>query len=564
MMRRQTLTALGRAALAALILGAGSCTDSSMLVGTRDVATLNIQPSFQSVSLDAAPVLDRVRIVITRISTNKVVLDKTVSVDPSASDVTVSVPLKLQTDADKLSVTIYLLQSGTVLYQGTQTLVARPGATNPNNATVTVSYVGPGATAKTVIVSPSGASISSAGTQQFSAVVKDASGGVLSDVPVVWSVADATLGTISTSGLFAGTGRRGSVTITATTWGGVSGSTLLALQPAATKVVVVSGNNQLALPASMLPQPVVVETDGVDGPVAGVTVNFDAGTSGGSVSPASAVTNALGQATVQLTLGTTTGTQAFNATSPGLTPAAITETATTAPPAAIAIVSGNGQTDSLGTTLAPFVVKVTDKFGNAVPGATVVWSFTPRLTGDQASLSAASSTTDASGHASVAFTLGRTPQVYDVQAALTIGAGPAVDFTATGIARGVAKLVVSQGDAQTGTVGTALPVQFDVIAQDVLGDAMSGVTVSFAALTTGGSISPATVVTDAAGHALAAMKLGATPGPYQFTATSGKATVTVTETAKLTGGVGLLVPAGSALVAPDLQVVSLRRSVGFK
>jgi hypothetical protein len=57
------------------------------------------------------------------------------------------------------------------------------------------------------------------------------------------------------------------------------------------------------------------------------------------------------------------------------------------------------------------------------------------------------------------------------------------------------------------------------------------------------------------------MKLGTTPGTYTYTVTSGKVSVTVTETAKLTGGVGLIVPAGSALVAPGLLAATPRQPV---
>jgi hypothetical protein len=409
---------------------------------------------------------------------------------------------------------------------------AKSGVGRNNNATITVNYVGPGAGATTVTISPSLASISSAGSQQFSTVVKDGSGTVLGDVPVVWSISDATLGKIDANGLFTGVGRRGSVTITATTWGGVAGSTKLTLLPAANRIVVVSGNSQAAPPGSPLPLPVVLEADGVDGPVSGVTLHFDAGTTGGSVSPASAVTDALGRASVRLTLGTTTGPQQFNATGTGLTPAAITAIAT-AVPTAMTKAGGDGQVDSVGTALKPFSVKVTDAFGNPVPGATINWS----VTTGSGSLSAVSSTTDVSGQATITYTLGKTPEVATVRAVLS-GTAIGVDFSATAIARGVATLVVTAGDGQTGVVGTSLPVSVTVLAQDVLGNPVAGATVKFAAVTAGGSITPASAVTDAAGHASGVIKLGATPQVYQFTATVGTHTVTINATAQLTGGVG--------------------------
>jgi hypothetical protein len=118
-------------------------------------------------------------------------------------------------------------------------------------------------------------------------------------------------------------------------------------------------------------------------------------------------------------------------------------------------------------------------------------------------------------------------------------------FTATALARGVAKLLVVSGDAQTGVVGTTLPQAFGVRALDVLGNSLSGVRVDFSAATTGGSVTVVNGLTDPTGLAQTQITLGPTPGAYQYTATAGKVSVTVTETAKLTGGVGLVVPGGS-------------------
>src|SRR5437867_8893311 len=79
---------------------------------------------------------------------------------------------------------------------------------------------------------------------------------------------------------------------------------------------------------------------------------------------------------------------------------------TTAPvPAAIALVSGGGQTGIAGSALAsPLIVRVADAAGTAVPGVSVSWT----VTVGGGSLSAASTTTDASGRGQVSWTLGRT------------------------------------------------------------------------------------------------------------------------------------------------------------
>lgn len=72
-------------------------------------------------------------------------------------------------------------------------------------------------------------------------------------------------------------------------------------------------------------------------------------------------------------------------------------------PAAIAIVSGDAQVDTIHKALKnPFVVRVTDVNGAPVPNVTVTWT---RLTG-VGTLGAATSVTAANGTASVQYTLG--------------------------------------------------------------------------------------------------------------------------------------------------------------
>lgn len=88
--------------------------------------------------------------------------------------------------------------------------------------------------------------------------------------------------------------------------------------------------------------------------------------------------------------------------------------------------SGDAQQATLGTTLgAPLVVTVSDGHGVAVSGATVTWT----VAAGNGSLSAASSTTDASGHASVHWTLDGTYLATSATASTT---GGSVIFTALG------------------------------------------------------------------------------------------------------------------------------------
>ncbi len=66
----------------------------------------------------------------------------------------------------------------------------------------------------------------------------------------------------------------------------------------------VSGDNQIALEGTTLPNPLVAKVlNGAGNPLAGVTVNFAVTSGSGSVSPTSAVTDANGQVSTVLTLG---------------------------------------------------------------------------------------------------------------------------------------------------------------------------------------------------------------------------------------------------------------------
>ncbi len=96
-------------------------------------------------------------------------------------------------------------------------------------------------------------------------------------------------------------------------------------------------------------------------------------------------------------------------------------------PTDVAIHGGQSQTGEVGTQLAqPLRVLVTDALGNGVPGETVTWT----VTSGGGSLSAPTSTTDASGIAAIAWTLGTTAGTQTVAATRAGLAGSPVTFTA--------------------------------------------------------------------------------------------------------------------------------------
>ena len=95
----------------------------------------------------------------------------------------------------------------------------------------------------------------------------------------------------------------------------------------------------------------------------------------------------------------------------------------------LALTSGNNQGGATGATLAsPFVVTVSDIYGNPVSGITVNYAITT-VPDNGASLSAASPTTDANGQASSTLTLGSVLGEYIVTATASGMSGSPITFT---------------------------------------------------------------------------------------------------------------------------------------
>lgn len=96
----------------------------------------------------------------------------------------------------------------------------------------------------------------------------------------------------------------------------------------------------------------------------------------------------------------------------------------------IASASGNGQSAGVGEALAdPIVVRVTQE-GAPLSGTSVSWS----VTAGGGSVSPTTSTTDASGNASTAWTLGPDPGANSLEASASGATGSPVTFSATAVA----------------------------------------------------------------------------------------------------------------------------------
>ncbi len=178
----------------------------------------------------------------------------------------------------------------------------------------------------------------------------------------------------------------------------------------ATSIELVSGDNQTAQIETALTNSLVVLIKDQDGNAfKGATVAF--AVSEGSVSVATATTDAEGKATVNWTLGATVGAQILTVTAfkaDGITaltgsPISVTATGTELPAAtSIELVSANNLKGDLGTSLADVIeVLVKDQNGNAFVGATVSFTVTEGSVTN-------SNLTDANGKTNVTWTLGAT------------------------------------------------------------------------------------------------------------------------------------------------------------
>ncbi len=289
-------------------------------------------------------------------------------------------------------------------------------------------------------------------------------------------------------------------------------------------VRIADGNGQRARVATGLPAPLsALVVDANENPVAGVAVSWSVVTGNGTITPRAATTDANGIARADWGLGTSAGAQSARASVAGVGGVDFTATADPGNPAGILVVSGNGQSATVATTLAPLVVRVVDAYLNPIENVTV------NFAANGGSLSAATATTNASGEAQTVWTLSNTSGPYTTDATVT-GLAPA-QFTATALAGPVASWTKTSGDDQSGSVGQALADSLTVRVLDQYGNPVSGVSVTWTP-NGGGAVSPSTSATSSTGHASTRRTLSTTPGVNTTLATaSGLSQLTFTATA---------------------------------
>ncbi len=207
-----------------------------------------------------------------------------------------------------------------------------------------------------------------------------------------------------------------------------------------------------------------------------------------------------------------------------------------------AAASGDAQTGTVGAALANPLAVVVTRDGAAESGATVSWSV---LTGG-GTLGGATSTTDAQGLATMAWTLGQAAGNQTARATVAGATGSPVGFSATATAGAAATIAAAGGNNQSGEVNAALANPLTAKVTDAFGNGVAGVTVNWEVATGGGTVSAPTSVTAANGNATISWTLGAFVGAQTAQAsavglTGSPVAFTATGTAAPTPGTGVTV-----------------------
>ncbi len=269
----------------------------------------------------------------------------------------------------------------------------------------------------------------------------------------------------------------------------------------------------------------VTVADQSGNPVAGATVTFAVTAGGGSLTGAVQVTDISGQATLgSWTVGAVAGAlNTLSVTTASLTPVVFSVTPVAGAAASLVVTTQPGGTSAVnGAALSPQpVIQVSDAFGNAVPqsGVTVTAAI---ASGGGVLGGTTTAGTNASGIATFSG-LSITGAAGAHTMSFTATALTAATSASFGLTAGAATtMAVNAGDNQSGTVGVALTTAPSVLVTDQSGNAVSGIAVTFAAATGGGSATGTATTTNASGIAtVGSWTLGTTAGANTLTATSG-------------------------------------------
>ena len=172
--------------------------------------------------------------------------------------------------------------------------------------------------------------------------------------------------------------------------------------PSASRLSIVQGNMQQAAAGTLLPTPVVLRVYDTEGnPLSKIPVSFNITSGGGTVDPATVVSDANGEVKAKWTLGPASLTQTVSSSAPGVEP--ITLQAFGILPGDLIVAQGNNQSAKASAALpVQIVIRVTGGTNVPIPNQTVALA----VTSGGGSISPQSAVTNALGEVSVRWTLG--------------------------------------------------------------------------------------------------------------------------------------------------------------
>ena len=505
----------------ALALFAVTCTDRGLTgPGQRGAASFDLRAFATQAPGDPPIPADSARITVRRVAAELPHVDTTIAIigirNSDSAQITLSIAMDEAREDVQVSITI--VGGGVNWFTGTTNVTLVAGGTAQPSTPLTLTYVGPGATADSVRITMAATQIvGGIGVTVGGAVWVP--GGILTGVPVGYRVGDSTVATITPLGISNGrlTGRvpvRDSTWLYAETPTHLTDSILVHVVPPPSQLQKQSGDTQSGAVGVPLAQAICVRVmDGLGDPVAGVTVNWAVAIGGAGLSATSTVSDTLGVTCVLVT-PMTAGAVAVTASAASLAPVTFTFTiATAAGPANVAIVAGNGQTAPAGSTLpiAP-AVHVTDAGGAPLQDVPVTFA----VTGGNGSIAGATPLTNASGIATLgSWTLGTIAGPNALSATVT-GLTP-VTFGAIGTPGPPTTVVVISGSNQTAPGGTVLTAPLVIEVRDPLGNGVSGIPVNWSV--SHGSVAPTSGLTNGAGRAQTSWTLGTNATSQTATAT---------------------------------------------
>lgn len=526
------------ALFAASLLSCGrEITGPEQGVGTRFAHGLSFLTEFPgplaSVEAGAGSVVpfNRVRIVFRR-ADGSVAFDRVVDFPEGQSELALSLSVPLSRSApstgEELLLSLrYIDATGdTVFSGGPVPVLAVPasasGGTQPAPVNVPVRYTGPGAEATTVSISPDTVWVDAGAGFAFTAAAHDASEAPMPDAPLVWSVLDADK--LSLPSIASGSGSalasRGPARLRVALAAGGTGSgwadtAWVMIAPVPGSIALVSGGAQTGAVGAALPDSVIVRVNATDGqPLAGRTVHFAVSSGGGSVSPTSALTDSLGRAATVWTLGTTVGAQSISASvdsAATVSPLVVTATGEASAPAKLAITTQPPATVTAGALIPAITVEVR----TAADVLTALYTDSVRISvasgPDTLALMGPRVRVPVAGVVSFDSLSFEKAGTYTL-AVSAAGLAGATTTALTVQAAAPDSLLLVSGGAQIAAPGTPLPEPVVVRVIDAYGNPVGGGAVAAEVLTVGGSVTPDTALTTAAGEASFAWTLANVAG----------------------------------------------------